>query len=907
MDELERTPETSRGGRFYAIRAALFLSVGRVPAATADIDRSIALAPNDGIAYALQSVLNVVLNRREQAVEDGRRAVELSPSPAARIALSYAQQAAFQLEAARDTLLAAVEVHPDNALAWARLAELRLALGDRKAATAAAERALALQPGLSRTHNVLGFTALAELRTARAQAAFERAIALQSADPLPHLGLGLAKIRRGQLHEGRSEIEAAVALDSNNALLRAYLGKAYFEERRGPLDAQQLEIAKGLDPLDPTAYFYNAIRLQTENQPVTALRELEASIERNDNRAVYRSRLLLDQDRAARGVSQARIVSDLGFSQLGINESTSSLSADPGNAAAHRFLSDTYRDVRRREVARVSELLQAQMLQDVNINPVQPSVSETNLNVVTQGGPATAGYNEYTPLFERNRASVLVSGVVGNNDTVGGESVVSGVYDSFSVSAGLFHYETEGWRANNDLRQDVGNVFAQWAVSPQFNVQAEYRQRESEEGDLAFNFDPDDIVLDQSVERDTETARVGLRISPASNSDVLVSYIHNDRTEDAESSRPDDIFGLADFGIRIQESTRTDDKGEQLEGQYLWRGTQVNLIAGLGHSEVDRHFTSDLTALDPLGVFGPPGGSFPVDSEDTRESIDHNRGYLYANVNLSDSMIGTIGVSYEEFEQKDFDQDGFYPKFGLRWQFNEAVSARVAAFKVMKPVLVSNRTLEPTQIAGFNQFFDDINATTSKRYAGGVEWTVNDQFKLGGELTLRYLDEPVFVGSDAVIEDREEEYHRVYSYWTPTSNLAVNAQLVYDLYKSDDGIATTFDNLPERVRTVSLPIGVTYFRPSGLFAGVVGTYVDQRVERAVTATQADGNDQFFVFDASLGYRLPKRRGTISLGVRNLFDTDFNYQDDSYREFRDEPSTGPYFPDRTILGQVTLSF
>ena len=44
------------------------------------------------------------------------------------------------------------------------------------------------------------------------------------------------------------------------------------------------------------------------------------------------------------------------------------------------------------------------MLQDVNINPVQPSLSETNLNIVTLGGPAQPGFNEFTPLFERNEA-----------------------------------------------------------------------------------------------------------------------------------------------------------------------------------------------------------------------------------------------------------------------------------------------------------------------------------------------------------------------------------------------------------------------------------------------------------------------------------------------------------------------
>ena len=59
-------------------------------------------------------------------------------------------------------------------------------------------------------------------------------------------------------------------------------------------------VAKAYDPRDPTPWFYDAIRKQTDNRPVEALQDLEKSIELNDNRAVYRSRLLLDQDLAAR-------------------------------------------------------------------------------------------------------------------------------------------------------------------------------------------------------------------------------------------------------------------------------------------------------------------------------------------------------------------------------------------------------------------------------------------------------------------------------------------------------------------------------------------------------------------------------------------------------------------------------
>jgi len=74
-------------------------------------------------------------------------------------------------------------------------------------------------------------------------------------------------------------------------------------------------MAKKLDPSDPTPYFYDAIEKQTTNRPVEALKDLQRAIELNDNRAVYRSRLLLDADQAARSASLARIYSDLGFQQ----------------------------------------------------------------------------------------------------------------------------------------------------------------------------------------------------------------------------------------------------------------------------------------------------------------------------------------------------------------------------------------------------------------------------------------------------------------------------------------------------------------------------------------------------------------------------------------------------------------
>ena len=221
---------------------------------------------------------------------------------------------------------------------------------------------------------------------------------------------------------------------------------------------------------------------------------------------------------------------------------------------------------------------------------------------------------------------------------------------------------------------------------------------------------------------------------------------------------------------------------------------------------------------------------------------------------------------------------------------------------------MNNRTLEPTQVAGFNQLFDDVNGTKSTRYGVGFDWALMPNLTFGGERARRDLDEPVGrpIEGDVVFKGPEEELHRVYLYWTPDDRFSVSAAFVYDRWNADQGIATEFDNVPELVETNSLPVGVTYYLPNGFSAGIGGTYVDQKVQRSEFATQADGSDSFFVVDASVAYRLPSRLGIVSLQAKNLFGEEFQYQDDSYREFRDEPSTGPYFPETTFWAAARLT-
>jgi len=901
LDALDAVPETARDVPYWTYRAGVLLNVGRVEAAQAALDRALARDPEAAGALAQRAVIRGVRGQREEALADARRAVELAPDSApARIALSYAHQARAELAPARAVLREAVERAPEDALAWARLAELELAFGDLDAAQEAAKEATALAPELGRTQMVRGFAALARIDTTAAKTAFERAIALDSASPLARLGLGLARIRESDLDGGRREIEIAAGLDPSDALVRSYLGKAYFEERREEEAGTQFEIAKQLDPNDPTPYFYDAIKKQLENRPVEALHDLQTSIRLNDNRAVYRSRLLLDRDLATRSVSLARIYDDLGFDEIARIEASKSLGLEPSNWSAHRFLSDAAARLPRHEIARASELLQAQLLQPININPIQPGAVVDDLNVVAGLGPAEGAFNEFHPLFERENAQVTATGLAGNNDTYGGEGVLDMVFGRASLSLAGLHTETDGFRANNDVENQIAEGFAQVAVTPEINVQAEYRLRDTEQGDLRLDFDPD--VFDENRRRgiEQETARVGLRFSPSTRSHLLVSLLYSDRDEDQIEEDPLVVPpGVTPPILRTDIDTR--DEGLQGEVRYLFDAVKFNVTAGAGAYDIDVDQDFDDLLLIPGGPALPLG---TTERSFEREQVNV---YVYGDINIPSDVIWTLGLGYDSYEEETVDVDEVTPKFGVQWQATDKLLIRAAAMRTVKRALVVDQTLEPTEVAGFNQFFDDLNGTTAERYGIGLDFTPKDNLFLGFEYSRRDRDvrSKIVDGGAAtgVAEaDQNEDLYVAYAYWAPFATWVLDAEVRYDDFDSE---ATRNPDIPSEVDTLTAPLVVRYFSPTGFFAQAGPTLVYQEVERRPASSLPDGDDTFVLVDAALGYRLPKRYGIASLEVRNLFDTDFKFQDDNFRT--NEVRSPMFFPERTVLGRITLTF
>ena len=872
---IERSAEVSPA----SLRIAAMLDVGRVLEARELLASVLSENPFDSDALALSAIIEVAGNNREDALALALKAVEQGTgNHAAALALSYARQAFFDIEEALKVLENAERASPGNTEVRARLAELLLSVGELDAAVAMAGKAAAAAPGNGRAQSVLGFALLAQVETAAAKDVFAEAVRLDQASPMARLGLGLAMIRDGQLEQGRSQIEIAAALDPGNGLVRSYLGKAYFEEKRDFLAGRQYKVAREIDPFDPTPWFYDAIRKHLQNRPVEALRYLQKSIALNDNRAVYRSRFLLDADLAARSAGLGRIYTDLGFQQLALAEGWKSVSHNPADYSAHRFISDTYSIRPRHEVARVSELLQSQLLQPLNLTPVQPQLAESSIVGGGAWGAATVSYNEFTPLFLRNGMALQASGAVGSNDTAGEELVYSALWNRISWSLGQFYYQTDGIRENNDQQRQLYNGYIQRMLSPTDSLMAELRHMRKDYGDLSLLFDPMQYSSTIRQQERGTSFRIGGRHDFRPGSTLIGTAI--------VSSDESDATGIEEYGVTIDIGTEADSGMAEI--QHLYSGQRVRLQTGGGY--VSASFT-DYVLM-----------GFPADFRTEDEyRTQYAKMYGYAQVDILPDLVATVGLSGEDLQSEIKDRSGCNPKFGISWQPSEDTLVRGAAFRTLHGRTILSQTIEPTHVSGFNQFFDDFAAATAWTYGVGFDQKFSSRWYTGAQFFVRDLEVPFSIVDmntmfTTVEDDWKEQAGTVYLYWAPFNQVAVGLEYYYEKYERDQWGG------PEGIKeqtTHRLTPQLNYHHASGFSAGVRAHYIDQEGVFGYSPFFNEGSDRFWIVDLSLGYRLPERYGMLRFEIKNLFDEQFNYLDT-------DPAASRYVSEMQVMARLTVS-
>ena len=388
-----------------------------------------------------------------------------------------------------------------------------------------------------------------------------------------------------------------------------------------------------------------------------------------------------------------------------------------------------------------------------------------------------------------------------------------------SYSLGQFHFETDGFRENNDLEEDIYNAFLQVSLSHKTSVQAEFRYTDSERGDLFLRFNPENFLRNLREKEQSTSIRFGLRHTLAPNSDIVASVSYR-------SAGFDQIFELEDPEGRVT----VDRTGYSAEVQHLFRSLRFNIISGIGHFTEEREDTE----------------IFEDESFTTEARIHHANLYLYTQISYPKNVTWTLGGSVDFFEGGIIDRNQFNPKIGLTWNPLPTMTLRVAVLRTFKRTLLSDQTLEPNQVAGFIQFFDDAEGTDAWRYGIGLDQKFSTHLYVGAELSLRNLRVPGDIGEGSVEKfNLKEQLGRAYMYWTLCPWLAFSTEYQYEHFKNDQDFIG-----PEeisRLTTHRVSFGLNFFHPLGFIARLKPTYINQDGKFGFGSPSGDvvpGDDQF---------------------------------------------------------------
>lgn len=899
-EELKAAQSLSDPG-IAVLQSALALEAGQLDAAKAWREKAAAaLRDTSGEGtVALQRLLKsqeaailIVQNQREEADKVVAGLLAESPNNVdALYANSLLQQSKGNVSGAIENVEQALQQEPDNAALLARSAELSFGSGDLQKAERLVESALQRDPRDSDAQVVRGFILLAQDKVKEGLETFERIVAADPSNAQAHLGLGIAKFRSGDREQGRVELQKAVHLEPQVSLYRSYLGKAFFENEQEDLAAAELGTAAKLDPLDPTPHLYAAFNHLATFRPVEALGSLEEAIARNDNRAVYRSRLLLDKDQATRGTGLGRIFSALDFIQPARVEALKSLAEDPTNYEAHFLLKDSLIGPET-DSAAIAEDVVGTLLAPATFSGLLPTAS----------GSATL--NEYTTLFERPQSRNVIDVIGQSKDQLFESSVVhfaGGDDYSYLLRHGMAY--ADGYRDNDYDRFQTARLLGQYQLTPEDKLLLEGIVADRELGDTSIGIDPDSNDPDQSFDFEDFSSRLGYHhvFSESSHLIAQTLYVNSRSVEDDLSQERQFGVDLEREGEPLQELTdggvfdvhsRIRTKGVRGDLQHLWDSEYLSLVSGA--SVVDFEDSQDgesSTEQDDLEFFGPVSFSSSADND-----VHAYRGYSYATIKPVRSFRLVAGLNYsdiahskrqsEPFVVPESNENDLSPKAGIIFYPTSSTTLRAAHFETLGAS--SSRELEgiePGQVAGIQQIFDDPVGTHARITGVGADWKLPKETYLGVNAITRSLNTPVNFASELITVRPDDSLEG----FTPEENFEAHSQehtiggylnqiltdsLVGSLNHDWTETDNDFDSF--QLRTHRTRLGLNYFDTSGMFLFSSATWRSQDRE-GFDAPDSSASSDFLILSAGVGWQFPHRHGSIQLAVRNLLDEDFNYQ------------------------------
>lgn len=891
LDALGQTPTTDP--TVAALKAGILLGLGRVDEATALLS-SHSQQSHPSLA-ATSAIVHVARNENAQAEAAARQAVALDEtSVAAQLALSYVLQATRHLPEARAVAEHATLLAPNDPVAWARRAELELNLGNATAGGEAARRVLSLDPDTQRARALAAFARLLRSETEAARGEFLAALETDDSDPLTHFGLGLALMRLGDTEGGRREVEIAALLDPSNAELRSYLGRAYLEEARNKVAGAQFDLARRLDPASPTPWYFDAFLKLLEREPLAAIRNGEEALARNDNRSIMRSSELLDQDRAARTASLGAAYQQVGFAAAAQATAINALDDDVQSTSAHRLLADAYAETPRFETARLGELLQAQLRQPIGQWPLPPQFVMPPLP--TLDGPRAASPEEATSFFDRKPDRFAATLATGTRETQSGSLVASHSWERGQISVGAFDYRGRGLDERMaDTHLSGGRVNAQFALTSDTMVLGEIRHSERNGGDLDRSLFDGPINTDHRIINDLY--RVALRHT-FGNGEEFIAEANTQRIRE----RVEDLFQSS--GLDNNADATLGQRSKAMSALYSLQRDWGNVTTGAtafrlaGARDVNLSFAPSAAPDMILGAYTLP----TVQLRSDRDTV-----FSYGQWRLTPVVTLHGGAEYVRLDElNNTKSERINGKLGIVARLNNGTTLRGAFFQGVSGSKYDRESLAPTQFAGFNQVFDDTNGTRWRRAAAGVEQRFGNGVNTGLEVSARHMDVPIpdFFSSSNDLEAWKEQLHRAHLTLPLGQKVAFSLEWRHEEIKAPDNTALRDSFNPYKVRTNLIPARL-WFKTGPTDTLLEHWTVDQHAALLSSAgSETRAQSKFSVTNLRFSVPMASNRLTLSLGIYNVFDRQFRFQN---TDLNGDPRVPLFYPQRTALLQGNLRF
>jgi len=925
--------------------AALLLAVGEVEKAGAALA---ALPKNPERTERLAGSLHQLI----AAVKRQAPATTIQPQLASEfLAASYFEQARAVRETSLQNALhlakQAAAVSPKFGFAWERVAELEFSFGRTKDALAALDKSLALAPHNAQALALKGFILAAQNQPREARGWFDRAIAADSALGNAWLGRGLVRIRLGDTAGGRADLLVAAALEPQRAELRSYLGKAYMATGDDAHAAKELALAKKLDPNDPTAWLYSALLNQQNNEINDAVRDLEKSKALNDNRSVYRSQLLLDQDQAVRSANLAGIYRDAGMEEVALREAGKAVSADYANYSAHLFLAGSYEQLRDPNWS--------------NLRYETPAVSE--FWIANLLAPTSAGWfgnhtaeQPYAKMFDQNRFGFFSDTTYLDRGAWTEQADAYYTSGDFSCDVGSSYRYDPGQRPNNDYELRSFDINLKGQLTPQDSVFLTIQTARIDYGDTGLYYNqptgPSDFRMSEKQEPNLSLG-YHHEWSPGVHTLFFASREVSDESANSSWAWQYDGFIIGGSiasvkGFAVIDRAKLPTEQYSTELQQIWETANHATIVGARYQWGDARYQNNESSTGYNGIpevlYDSDG--FPI--QDFTVNFHNFNVYAYHNWQLLDSFALNVGLSYDEmvqpanvatvpFTTQERTASQLSPKVGFIWTPLTNTTLRAAYTRSLSGFINGqSMRIEPTTVAGFNQAFRSLAPESVVGDSSGAQFdtfnvSLEQKFdtgtylSLGGELLYSTKDsvegafiynggESGYIGYPTYITGfrRTADYREcsllftvdqlLGKQWSVGSRYRLSRANVWLKYLDINPASLAYLEpgfLPRQssesiLQTVNLH--ANWNHPSGLFSRLEANWYHQNNSGFATA---EPGDDFWQCNAYVGCRFWQRRAELTVGLLNVFDQ--NYQLEPLNLYNEMARS------RTFLARLKISF